>query len=883
MSSPLHHLYISRLPFSSLVNVLGFVILVLPHFVGRCECALLITNSSVHSFTTNVGDKFFLSVDDVERYQVRDIRCSSLDGTFCSFFPKDFQMTKNSTVVRVGHPLSVAATGVDVASVYMHEGQVTRLTDEDTQAENILSLAVQEALVRIAPEEITLHSEDVKTDWSLYLEGYHGQTGRLHFSSLPPSMTRVPVTFSDGLPQRRVATWQSCWQLMTSRRAFGGGVGTAEGHSNLNFGFGFGGNVGVAPCGEKGSVVFSGPVVFYRLFMAPPPGPIGMGRVRIRGLLEGLLQWETEIVLPSAFRRLEGGKGALSSWFDVFKLSPPAPTQLMRVDEVEISLVGRGGYNPSPSNPSPFPVLIGALDVSALGHPHLSTNHDLYSGAPRSLVASHVAAIEDSVGVSDELSDEEIDLLGAEGGDGVSIEHVHDESFDGIHTAASIRLGRLERGRVRTSEDRAREGGLERMDLALPFTLGVVVRPEAKDPSVIPQSEKERGGVADRLSLTLVFMPMEAPVLTVNDMVIYGHGPIHTKGKVPEEFKGFDFHWRLRNPASSSTRADLNFARQVIANENLIDQFLGGQMEAAMQAAVHAAAEITKGMMGQAPGVIPLTPLFDGAMVPPPQTSMVFKTVIDPTAPPDQFLDLLKQEISAIGAQGGVKPGDGNGLKVEFRIDDLVGGDFPSGGQFPSDDELEAALSEVLLGGEGAFSSLKIIRNDKLEGGGTTGAAETEPEGNLKGAGGGGPGTPGSQAGFPGSGSGVVSGGSGGEPLKDFAGVLKHLTEALSALEGLEGGGLHGGHGSASFAMDMKQCQSYGMARANLKNFLANLGEGRGDAGALEALWVLWVSPLPLAARKLMGALDSGLSGASRLCACICMEPDSVPAGVSFR
>uniref|UniRef100_A0A0G4GZS8 Kinesin motor domain-containing protein n=1 Tax=Chromera velia CCMP2878 TaxID=1169474 RepID=A0A0G4GZS8_9ALVE len=28
-----------------------------------------------------------------------------------------------------------------------------------------------------------------------------------------------------------------------------------------------------------------------------------------------------------------------------------------------------------------------------------------------------------------------------------------------------------------------------------------------------------------------------------------------------------------------------------------------------------------------------------------------------------------------------------------------------------------------------------------------------------------------------------------------------------------------------------------------------------GDVGALEALWGLWVSPLPLAARELMGAL----------------------------
>uniref|UniRef100_A0A0G4HRT5 Uncharacterized protein n=1 Tax=Chromera velia CCMP2878 TaxID=1169474 RepID=A0A0G4HRT5_9ALVE len=57
----------------------------------------------------------------------------------------------------------------------------------------------------------------------------------------------------------------------------------------------------------------------------------------------------------------------------------------------------------------------------------------------------------------------------------------------------------------------------------------------------------------------------------------------------------------------------------------------------------------------------------------------------------------------------------------------------------------------------------------------------------------------------------------------------------------------------------------------------------QGDADALEALWVLWVSPLPLAARELMGALDGGLGGASRLCTCICVEPDGVPAGVSLR
>uniref|UniRef100_A0A0G4G3U5 Uncharacterized protein n=1 Tax=Chromera velia CCMP2878 TaxID=1169474 RepID=A0A0G4G3U5_9ALVE len=58
---------------------------------------------------------------------------------------------------------------------------------------------------------------------------------------------------------------------------------------------------------------------------------------------------------------------------------------------------------------------------------------------------------------------------------------------------------------------------------------------------------------------------------------------------------------------------------------------------------------------------------------------------------------------------------------------------------------------------------------------------------------------------------------------------------------------------------------------------------GTVDTDALEALWVLWVSPLPLAARELMGALDGGLSGISRLCVCICVEPDGMPAGVSLR
>uniref|UniRef100_A0A0G4FA88 Uncharacterized protein n=2 Tax=Chromera velia CCMP2878 TaxID=1169474 RepID=A0A0G4FA88_9ALVE len=59
-------------------------------------------------------------------------------------------------------------------------------------------------------------------------------------------------------------------------------------------------------------------------------------------------------------------------------------------------------------------------------------------------------------------------------------------------------------------------------------------------------------------------------------------------------------------------------------------------------------------------------------------------------------------------------------------------------------------------------------------------------------------------------------------------------------------------------------------------------GEKDGDVGALEALWGLWVSPLSLAVRKLMGALDGGFSGASRLCANICVEPDGMPAGVSL-
>uniref|UniRef100_A0A0G4H2X5 Uncharacterized protein n=1 Tax=Chromera velia CCMP2878 TaxID=1169474 RepID=A0A0G4H2X5_9ALVE len=59
--------------------------------------------------------------------------------------------------------------------------------------------------------------------------------------------------------------------------------------------------------------------------------------------------------------------------------------------------------------------------------------------------------------------------------------------------------------------------------------------------------------------------------------------------------------------------------------------------------------------------------------------------------------------------------------------------------------------------------------------------------------------------------------------------------------------------------------------------------EEESDAGAVEALWVLWISPLPLAARELMGALDGSLSGASCLCTCICVKPDGVPADVSLR
>uniref|UniRef100_A0A0G4HXF6 Uncharacterized protein n=1 Tax=Chromera velia CCMP2878 TaxID=1169474 RepID=A0A0G4HXF6_9ALVE len=46
---------------------------------------------------------------------------------------------------------------------------------------------------------------------------------------------------------------------------------------------------------------------------------------------------------------------------------------------------------------------------------------------------------------------------------------------------------------------------------------------------------------------------------------------------------------------------------------------------------------------------------------------------------------------------------------------------------------------------------------------------------------------------------------------------------------------------------------------------------------------VLWVSPLPLAAWELMGALDGGLGGASGLCAYICVELDGMLAGVSLR
>uniref|UniRef100_A0A0G4F8F4 Uncharacterized protein n=1 Tax=Chromera velia CCMP2878 TaxID=1169474 RepID=A0A0G4F8F4_9ALVE len=54
-----------------------------------------------------------------------------------------------------------------------------------------------------------------------------------------------------------------------------------------------------------------------------------------------------------------------------------------------------------------------------------------------------------------------------------------------------------------------------------------------------------------------------------------------------------------------------------------------------------------------------------------------------------------------------------------------------------------------------------------------------------------------------------------------------------------------------------------------------------GDAGALEALWVLWVSLLPLVAQELMGALVVRRS--HRLCTSICVRTDGVPAGISLQ
>uniref|UniRef100_A0A0G4I4Y0 Uncharacterized protein n=1 Tax=Chromera velia CCMP2878 TaxID=1169474 RepID=A0A0G4I4Y0_9ALVE len=74
--------------------------------------------------------------------------------------------------------------------------------------------------------------------------------------------------------------------------------------------------------------------------------------------------------------------------------------------------------------------------------------------------------------------------------------------------------------------------------------------------------------------------------------------------------------------------------------------------------------------------------------------------------------------------------------------------------------------------------------------------------------------------------------------------------------------------------MMMLNDESWDLERDGLQN---------GDAGALEALWVLWVSLLPFAARELMAALDGSLGGASRLYVYICMKPDGVPAGVSLR
>uniref|UniRef100_A0A0G4FRY3 Uncharacterized protein n=1 Tax=Chromera velia CCMP2878 TaxID=1169474 RepID=A0A0G4FRY3_9ALVE len=53
---------------------------------------------------------------------------------------------------------------------------------------------------------------------------------------------------------------------------------------------------------------------------------------------------------------------------------------------------------------------------------------------------------------------------------------------------------------------------------------------------------------------------------------------------------------------------------------------------------------------------------------------------------------------------------------------------------------------------------------------------------------------------------------------------------------------------------------------------------GKGDAGALEALWVLGIASPPRST-----GVDGSLGGASHLCASICVEPDGVPPGVSLR
>uniref|UniRef100_A0A0G4FH90 Uncharacterized protein n=1 Tax=Chromera velia CCMP2878 TaxID=1169474 RepID=A0A0G4FH90_9ALVE len=237
------------------------------------DCSLLITNSSVYPFVQKSYRSVFVPIDEVETVSLDNFRCTSLQGSSCGLLATvqsvaEEQSTQNNTFVQRRHSSGLPAFGLTSFFSFLRGG-VSSLFTKLTKTEQHLVQQISSHFSRWFPpasKEAAYLGIDRNGSSRTAISSFSAVSGRLSFGSLRPGVSSLPLTFSQGLPAKRIATWggrheTGCWDVV------GGAYRTQQTGQWTRFE----GATGVRPCneaarGEYASVAFSGPLVLSRLW-----------------------------------------------------------------------------------------------------------------------------------------------------------------------------------------------------------------------------------------------------------------------------------------------------------------------------------------------------------------------------------------------------------------------------------------------------------------------------------------------------------------------------------------------------------------------------------------------------------------------------------------